>query len=125
MDNYTKEVLKTVNNDRKSIRDRLGDPRSLDILHAAIGISTESAEILDIVKKYAINGKAMDDDKIIDELGDMYWYMHLLISRLGVFESVIKGRNIKKLRERFGDSFSSESAINPNKEREWKAQKEA
>lgn len=42
--------------------------------HAEMGLYTESAELLDALKKFFIYGKAVDYRNVIEEIGDVAWY---------------------------------------------------
>jgi NTP pyrophosphatase (non-canonical NTP hydrolase) len=76
-------------------------PDSAHILHMAVGISGEAGELLDAVKKHTIYNKPIDRENVIEELGDLEFYMEGLIQRLGITrEETIKG-NIIKLGERY------------------------
>ena len=77
---------------------------------AGVGLSAESGEFLEIVKKMVFQGKPWNDDNrehLIIELGDVMWYVAQACMALDVpFDDVIKG-NIKKLEKRYpGGSFN-------------------
>ena len=84
------------------------------LLTAAVGISAEGGEFMEIVKKMVFQGKPWNDDNrehLIIELGDVMWYVANACIALGVdFDDVIKG-NVKKLEKRYpGGSFSVEKS---------------
>lgn len=54
------------------------DPFSFQLLHAALGLSTELLELL-------IAAEKDDDENLIEELGDFYWYLSLASYHLGIF----------------------------------------
>lgn len=122
---YIDEVLKTESTDFVSVAERLSCIAHMRLLHATMGISTEAGELLDAVKKYVFYGKKLDKTNLIEELGDVMWYVAVAISvlqRTGVdvsFED-IWCTNINKLRLRYGTEFSEDRAINRelDKERE-------
>ena len=81
---------------------------------AAVGMSAESGEFLEIVKKMVFQGKPWSVDNrehLIIELGDVMWYVAQACMALEVdFDDVIKG-NVKKLEKRYpGGSFSVEKS---------------
>ena len=89
-----------------------------DMLHAAMGLSTEAGEFLDIFKKSIFYGKPVDLVNADEEIGDALWYIALyLYARGRSFESVMQ-MTIMKLRRRFPDAFTMDSAINRNIEEE-------
>ena len=71
---------------------------------AAVGMSAESGEFLEIVKKMVFQGKPFNDDNrkhLIIELGDVMWYVAQACMALDIsFDEVIKG-NVKKLEKRY------------------------
>ena len=84
------------------------------LLTAAVGVSAEGGEFMEIVKKMVFQGKPWNDDNrehLIIELGDVMWYVANACIALGVdFDDVVKG-NVKKLEKRYpGGSFSVEKS---------------
>ena len=81
---------------------------------AAVGISAEGGEFMEIVKKMVFQGKPWNADNrehLIIELGDVMWYVAQACMALDVpFDDVIRG-NVKKLEKRYpGGSFSVEKS---------------
>ena len=85
------------------------DPR---ILHAAMGLVTESGELLDALKKSTYYGKELDLTNIKEEAGDMLWYMAILFDALGTSFEEEQERVIAKLKARYPDKFTEEAAEN-------------
>ena len=67
------------------------------ILHMAVGISGESGELLDAVKKAVIYRKPLDRENVIEELGDLEFYMEGLRASLGITREETLEANIAKL----------------------------
>lgn len=90
-------------------------PDGLDIdkvVMCGLGLSGESGEVTDLIKKWKFHGHELDLDKVQKELGDVMWYIAILVDTLGLnFETVLL-KNVKKLKERYPDGFSSEKSIN-------------
>ena len=83
---------------------------------AAVGISAEGGEFMEIVKKMVFQGKPWNDDNrehLIIELGDVMWYVAQACMALDIsFDEVIEG-NIKKLEKRYpGGSFDIHDSEN-------------
>lgn len=116
---YIENVLKTESSDFSKIRERL-DEKKIRILHAILGISTEAGELEDQLKKHLYYGKDLDVINIEEEIGDLNWYMAILIDALGLNFEKILIKNIEKLKKRYGEKFSQEKAINRNLEDERK-----
>lgn len=87
------------------------DGQTLDLLHAAIGISGEGGEILDTVKKHVFYSQPIDMQNLVEELGDTLFYVHALASVLNIDMKVIEEHNINKLKHRYPDGkYSDEHA---------------
>ena len=83
---------------------------------AAVGMSAESGEFLEIVKKMVFQGKPWSVDNrehLIIELGDVMWYVAQACMALDIsFDDVVRG-NVKKLEKRYpGGSFSIDKSEN-------------
>jgi len=85
-------------------------PEQAFVLHMAVGISGESGELLDAIKKWAIYQKPLDVDNVIEELGDLEFYLEGIRQKLGLDRNKILERNIEKLRRRYGNKYSNEAA---------------
>lgn len=69
--------------------------------HMATGVSGEAGELLDAVKKYAIYNKPIDLENVIEELGDLEFYMEGLRLGLGITREQTIVANIEKLGKRY------------------------
>lgn len=85
-------------------------PAAVDVLHAAVGIATEAGELLDAAKKYAIYGQPLDRVNVIEELGDLEFYMEQLRQATGITRAECLEVNISKLRTRYGARYSDQAA---------------
>ena len=100
----------------KSI-EKPGDSISLDseqkrMAHAALGMSGETGETVDIVKKHIIYGKELDKSKVIEECGDILYYMAVLLDTVGSDIDSALFENYKKLSRRYSaGSYTNEQAI--------------
>lgn len=97
------------------------DDRMVDcgrLLHAGIGMSTESGEILDQLKKHIYYGRALDKVNLVEEVGDLFFYAAIACDVLDVTFEEVMVKNKAKLAARYGEKFSSEAAINRDLEKE-------
>lgn len=79
---------------------------------AALGLSGESGEVADLIKKIVGHGHRGDIQTIIGELGDVLWYCAEMATTLGVELDVVMVGVIEKLKHRYPDGFSTERSIN-------------
>lgn len=91
------------------------DPR---IVHASMGLVTESAELMDAIKRATFYGKDLDVTNIKEEAGDILWYLAILFDALGTDFQTEQDRVIAKLKARFPDKFSEECVFNRDLEHE-------
>jgi len=81
------------------------------LLTAAVGMSAESGEFLEIVKKIIFQGKPYNEDNVRHlkiELGDVLWYVAQACMALDISLDEITDMNIDKLSKRFPDGHFSE-----------------
>ena len=75
------------------------------LFHSVIGIATEATELVEAMK----NGFP-DDVNLLEEFGDLNWYEGIGIDELGgSFDEVLE-TNIRKLKHRYPEKFSHQSA---------------
>lgn len=76
-------------------------PEKANLLHMAVGISGEAGELLDAIKKHVMYNKELDIDNVIEELGDLEFYMEGMRQQLYLLRDLIIQRNIAKLSVRY------------------------
>lgn len=90
------------------------------VVHAAMGLSSEAGEILDNVKAHLYYGKELDVANLLEEAGDILWFLSLLLQQFDyTIEDAVAG-NRAKLIARYGDKFNKEGALNRNRQLEIK-----
>lgn len=81
------------------------------LLHALFGIGSECGEILGLYQK-VFQRHELDEDKVIDEMGDLMWFVAELCDCLKVEMDFVGKHNIDKLLKRYpGDGFDAERSI--------------
>lgn len=86
-------------------------PKEAHELHMAVGVSGESGELLDAIKKNVIYRKPLDRENVIEELGDLEFYMEGLRQSLGITREETLKANIEKLSKRYeGFRYSDQQA---------------
>ena len=86
-------------------------PEKCDMLHMAVGTSTEANELLDAFKKHVIYGKELDVVNVREELGDLLFYMQGIANILDIDMLDILKENIDKLEVRYPDGYTDKNAI--------------
>ena len=84
------------------------------LINAALGLSGESGEFADLIKKVVYHEHPLDKNKAILEIGDILWYAVLAARGLGVTLDQIAKMNIEKLQKRYPNGFNSQDSINRN-----------
>jgi len=102
-------------NEYQKLAQRTANPK-LDkekkLINAALGLGGESGEVQDVIKKHLAQGHALNVEKIVDEAGDVLWYLAELAEVLGTTLDEIAAHNIKKLTQRYPEGFSTERSVN-------------
>jgi NTP pyrophosphatase (non-canonical NTP hydrolase) len=81
------------------------------LLHAVLGIVTEAQEMIDQIMNLWKN-KSIDKINLFEENGDIFWYQAVMADVCGKSFDELMEKNIKKLRARYGEKFTTDKAIN-------------
>ena len=79
------------------------------LITAALGLSSEGGEFVEIVKKIILQGKPASEDNVFHmkrELGDIMWYWATACMALNLDPVEVISENQKKLEARYGEQFS-------------------
>ena len=74
------------------------------LLTGAVGLNSESGELIEIVKKMLFQGKPLNDDNLFHmkrELGDIMWYWINTCRALELDPNDVIAENVKKLEARY------------------------
>ena len=99
LDDYQRSALRTVN-PALDDRDRL--------LDASAGLAEEAAEVLGLVRKRLFQQRAVDETRMVEELGDVLWCLAVTADALGISLSRVATENQAKLARRHPEGFGSE-----------------
>lgn len=105
---YSKFVLEKTKSGVE-IRDSLS-PWKCDLIHMTFGVVGETGELLDTVKKYIIYNIPLDRQNIIEELGDIEFYLEGLRQTLMITREEVLKANVAKLSNRYKASYTDEEA---------------
>ena len=99
LDDYQRSALRTVN-PALDDRDRL--------LDASAGLAEEAAEVLGLVRKRLFQQRAVEEARMVEELGDVLWCLAVTANSLGISLSRVAEENQAKLAQRHPEGFRSE-----------------
>jgi NTP pyrophosphatase (non-canonical NTP hydrolase) len=94
--------------------------KKLNLLHAAVGCCTEAGEFLDTMKKMwvyqqdfsTLNKEGQTHEQnIIEELGDMLFYIQYACNDLGTSIEEVIQKNMDKLGKRYPDGYTDKAAM--------------
>ena len=88
------------------------------LLTAGMGLSAESGEFNEIIKKMFFQGKPLNEENVFHmkrELGDIMWYWMNACTALGLDPNDVITENVKKLESRYPggkfDAWHSENRV--------------
>lgn len=105
-----KDMVAALAKDGQQIADEM-TAEEAHLLHMAVGIAGEAGELLDAIKKHVIYKQPLDIANVIEELGDLKFYMQGIMNKLDLSDKLIEDANILKLSERYkGLQYSDQAA---------------
>ena len=124
---YTEFVDAVTSNESKSsesfsvrLRDLYSEGLPVErLLTAAVGMSAESGEFIEVVKKIIFQGKPVNEENLFHlkrELGDVMWYVAQACMALDTSFDEIVEMNVEKLKARYpGGEFDVHKSENRKK----------
>lgn len=82
---------------------------------ACYGLNGEAGECIDILKKHEFQGHSLAQDRLVDEAGDVLWYLAELADGLDMTLEEIAAHNLMKLKERYPEGFSTYRSVHRRK----------
>lgn len=104
------DMVRRLNKPAHDIWEKL-QPADVDLIHAAMGLAGEAAEVLDLVKKVTMTGHDLDVNKLVKELGDVEFYMERMRQVIDIGRDIILNVNQTKLTTRYKDGYSDVASI--------------
>jgi NTP pyrophosphatase (non-canonical NTP hydrolase) len=120
MSNFEHSTL--VSDLKKSSKEIINElkPEQADALHMAVGIAGEAGELLDAIKKWSIYQKPLDLENVIEELGDLEFYMEGLRQSLNLTRVQTLVENIAKLQKRYSKGEYTNDQANERADKEMR-----
>ena len=78
------------------------------LINGVMGLNGEAGEVIDLVKKHLFQGHELPTDKLLDELGDVLWYLAISAAAIGRNLEEVMEHNVSKLLKRYPDGFDAE-----------------
>ncbi len=102
--NYREEVMRNCPNFET-------DHYTKQLSLGGLGVAGEAGEVADLIKKVLHHEVPVltVKDKLIKEMGDVYWYLEYLCAALGVSRDDVLEANVAKLRARHPNGWSPAS----------------
>lgn len=82
------------------------------VFNACLGLSGETGELNDMIKKWIFHGHTLDVKEVEKEIGDVMWYLAMMCESFRLNLADIAQMNINKLIERYPDGFSEHASQN-------------
>ena len=108
-DDYQRAAMRTASSMDYTVSD---DRQKAMLLNGVMGLNGEAGECIDIVKKCLFQGHDLDEDHLMEELGDCAWYLAVTAEAIGYPLSVVLQRNIDKLKARYPEGFDKARSVN-------------
>lgn len=83
-------------------------PEMAHLQHMALGVSGEVGELVDAIKKHTVYGKIIDRENVIEELGDIEFYLEGIRGPLGISREETIMHNQQKLSIRYASGGYSD-----------------
>jgi len=93
---------------RKEFADK--NPIDVAILHGVMGVATEAGELLGALKKSFAYNQTVDYENIIEEIGDIEFYLTMIRNAMQLGRGEVLEANMKKLTERYPEGYSDQAA---------------
>jgi NTP pyrophosphatase (non-canonical NTP hydrolase) len=88
------------------------------LIHMVMGISGEAGELLDAIKKHVIYQKPLDRENVIEEVGDILFYISGLLQALDIYQTTCVQHNMDKLKKRYASLSYSDSQAQERADKE-------
>ena len=81
------------------------------LINGVMGLCGEAGEAIDIVKKHLAQGHSLDREHLIEELGDIAWYLAETATALEIELDEVFSRNMEKLKKRYPAGFDKQQSL--------------
>ncbi len=81
------------------------------LMNGCLGLAGEAGECCDLLKKHQFQDGREIQEKLLDELGDVLWYVSETATALGIWMDDIALHNIEKLKKRYPEGFDADRSL--------------
>lgn len=81
------------------------------LMNGCLGLAGEAGECCDLLKKHQFQDGREIQEKLLDELGDVLWYVSEAATALGIWLDDIAQHNVEKLKKRYPEGFDAERSL--------------
>lgn len=99
-------------NEYQELASRTANDHMDALTNYGLGITGESGEVADIIKKHMFHGHGLDYNEMLKELGDVLWYVSNIARECGFSLETVAVNNVNKLKRRYPEGFSTERSVN-------------
>lgn len=92
-------------------------PNGSWLLHSLIGLSGETGELAAAIQRWLYYGKELDKTNVVEELGDLCWYLAQACRSIGIQLETVMYANIRKLKFRYPERYTDFHAAEENRDR--------
>lgn len=111
------DMVVRLKKDGQAIIDQM-TPDKADLDHMAKGVAGEAGELLDAVKRWTVYNKPLDRINVIEELGDMEFYLAGIRHRLDITREETLVGNMAKLGVRYSSGSYSDAEAQARADKE-------
>jgi NTP pyrophosphatase (non-canonical NTP hydrolase) len=87
-------------------------PAEAHLVHMAMGVSGEAGELLDAIKKAAIYRKPLDRENVLEECGDLLFYIQGVLNYYSISMEEVIELNRSKLQKRYSEGKYTNAQAN-------------
>lgn len=84
------------------------------LTQAGMGLASEAGEVAGVIEKIVFQGHDFDlgmRDRLQKEVGDLLWYLAMLLDEADMSLDDVMQNNIWKLQKRFPEKFTTEDSV--------------
>lgn len=96
-------------NDYQSLANKTLYGNEQVLTNCALGLASETGEVLDIIQKYTFESQPMNREALIKEMGDVLWYLSQISEWANISFDEVAQTNIDMLQKRFPDGYRVEA----------------